>query len=147
MFWCLFCLRQQWNILKHPVGTAMVHNAGTVRAVGQRNAWHSSPWQILEKKERRRATVVAFHLILGDIFLNNNSGTDSLYYQNASSKKEYIPCKIHPRLHHWDMEYFAVAEMERVILPPQTTAPFLHLLKHILEIKEIFLKLSRWFSV
>lgn len=58
------------------------------------------PMTDIGKKERRRAAVVAFHLILGDIFLNNNSGTDSLCYQNTSSKKEYIPCKIHPRLHH-----------------------------------------------
>lgn len=57
---------------------------------------HDRHW----KKENLRATVVDFHLILGDIHLNNNSGTDSLYYQNTSSKKEYIPCNIHPRLHH-----------------------------------------------
>lgn len=61
----------------------MVHNVGTDRAVGHRNAWHSSPWQILEKKENLSPTVVSLHLIFGDIFLNNNSGTDSLYCQDT----------------------------------------------------------------
>lgn len=131
----MICLSGDSNILMSVLSETILKY--TERSCGNslgEQCWHGQsrgpqermtfqPMTDTGQKEKLRATVVGFHLIIGDIFLNNNSGTDSPYYQNTSSRKEYIICK-NPSLHHWDMEYFLIAEMKLVILPLQTIAPF-----------------------
>lgn len=72
-----------------------VTHCGHSQGCGPQECMAFQPMTDAGKKENLRATVVGFHLILGDVFLNYNNGRDSLMYQNTSSKIEYIPCKIH----------------------------------------------------
>lgn len=65
---------------------------GHSQSCGPQECMAFQPMTDTGKKEKLRATGFGFHLILGDVFLNNNSGTDSLLYQNISSESEYIPC-------------------------------------------------------
>lgn len=83
------CLAGDSNILMSVLSESILKY--TERSCGNSHGtqcWHSQscgpqesktfqPMTDTGQKEKLRAAVAGFHLIIGDIFLNNNSGTDS----------------------------------------------------------------------